>query len=45
MDYGERRGGYRILVGRSEGRRQLGGHNFMLEDCMKMNLTGTAWGA
>ena len=30
MDYGERRGGYRILVGRTEGRRLLGGLFYVL---------------
>jgi hypothetical protein len=36
--YGERRCAYRILVGRSEGRRPLGRFSLIWEDDIKMDL-------
>jgi hypothetical protein len=39
---GEKRGAYRILVGRPEGRRPLGRRN---EDNIKMDLQDVGWGA
>ena len=36
--YGERRGEYRVLVGKPEGRRPLGKPRYILEDNIKMNL-------
>jgi hypothetical protein len=41
---GEGRGAYRILVGRPEGRRPLGGPRRRWEDNIKMNLQGVGWG-
>jgi hypothetical protein len=35
---GERRGGYKILVATSEGRRPLGKHKHRWEDDIKMDL-------
>jgi len=35
---GERRGIYRVLVGKSEGKRPLGKHRRRWEDYMKMDL-------
>ena len=35
---GERRGAYRVLVGRHEGKRPLGGHSRRWEDNIKMDL-------
>jgi hypothetical protein len=40
----ERRGAYRILVGRPEGRRPLGRPRRGWEDNIKMNLQGMGWG-
>jgi hypothetical protein len=43
----ERRGAYRALVGKPEGRRPLGRHRRILEDNVKMDLErldrGTDW--
>jgi hypothetical protein len=41
---GERRGAYRILVGRPEGRRPLGRARRRLEDNIKMDLREVGWG-
>jgi hypothetical protein len=41
---GEKRGAYRILVGRSEGRRQLGKPRRRWEDRIKMDLQEVGWG-
>jgi hypothetical protein len=35
---GERRGGYRILVGKTEGKRQLGRPRRRWEDNIKMDI-------
>ena len=35
---GERRGAYRVLVGKPEGKRQLGSYRRRWEDNIKMNL-------
>jgi hypothetical protein len=48
---GERRGVYRVLVGKLEGKRPLGRHRYRWEDNIKMNLqevgcrvwTGSSW--
>jgi hypothetical protein len=40
---GERRGAYRILVGRPEGRRPLGRPRFRWEDNIKMDLEEVGW--
>jgi hypothetical protein len=42
---GEGRGAYRILVGRSEGRRSLGRPRRRWEDNIKMGLEEVEWGA
>jgi hypothetical protein len=42
---GEGRGAYRILVGRPEGRRQLGKPRRRWEDNIKMNLQEVGWGS
>ena len=36
--YGERRGGYRVLAGKPEGRRPLGGPRLIWEDNIKTDL-------
>jgi hypothetical protein len=41
---GEKRGAYRILVGRPEGRRPLGGPRRRWEDNIKIDLQEVAWG-
>jgi hypothetical protein len=41
---GERRGAYRILVGRPEGKRPLGIPRRRWEDNIKMDLQGVGWG-
>jgi hypothetical protein len=41
---GEGRGAYRILVGRSEGRRPLERSRRRWEDNIKMNLQEVGWG-
>jgi hypothetical protein len=42
---GERRGAYRSLVGKSEGRRPLGRPRRRWEDNIKMDLREVGWGA
>jgi hypothetical protein len=41
---GEKRGEYRILVGRPDGRRPLGRHRRRWEDNIKMDLQDVGWG-
>jgi hypothetical protein len=41
---GEKRGAYRTLVGRSEGRRPLGRPRHRWEDNIKMDLQDVGWG-
>jgi hypothetical protein len=41
---GEKRGAYRILVGRSEGSRPLGRPRRRREDIIKMDLQDVGWG-
>jgi hypothetical protein len=41
---GEGRGAYRVLVGRSEGRRPLGRLRRRWEDNIKMDLQEVGWG-
>jgi hypothetical protein len=41
---GEKRGAYRILVGRPEGRRPLGRLRRRWEDHIKMDLQEVGWG-
>jgi hypothetical protein len=41
---GERRGAYRVLVGRPEGKRPLGRPRRRLEDNIKMDLQEVGWG-
>jgi hypothetical protein len=40
---GEKRGAYRILVGRPEGRRPLGRPRHRWEDNIKMDLEAVGW--
>jgi len=42
---GERRGVYRVLVGKPEGKRPLGRHRRRWEDKIKLGLTGSGRGA
>jgi hypothetical protein len=42
---GERRGAYRVLVGKPEGRRPLGRPRHRWEDNIKMDLREVRWGA
>jgi hypothetical protein len=42
---GERRGAYRALVGKPEGRRRLGRPRRRWEDNIKMDLREVGWGA
>jgi hypothetical protein len=42
--YGERRGAYRALVGKPEGRRPLGRLRCRWEDNIKMDLLEFGWG-
>jgi hypothetical protein len=42
---GERRGAYRALVGKREGRRPLGKPRRRREDNIKMDLREVRWGA
>ena len=42
--YGERRGVYRALVGKPEGKRQLGIHKRKWKDNIKMGLQEVRWG-
>jgi hypothetical protein len=41
---GERRGAYRMLMGRPEGRRRLGRRRRRWEDNIKMDLEKVGWG-
>jgi hypothetical protein len=41
--YGGRRGEYSVLLGRSEGKRQLGRHKHRREDNIKIYLKETGW--
>jgi hypothetical protein len=41
---GERRGAYRAIVGKPEGRRPLGRPRRRLEDNIKMDLREVGWG-
>jgi hypothetical protein len=41
---GEKRGAYRILVGRPEGRRSLGRPRHRWKDNIKMHLQEVGWG-
>jgi hypothetical protein len=41
---GDRRGAYRVLVGRPEGRRPLGRPRCRWEDIIKVNLQEVEWG-
>jgi hypothetical protein len=41
---GERRGAYRALVGKPEGRRPLGRPRHRWEDSIKMDLREVGWG-
>ena len=41
---GERRDVYRVLVGKPEGKRQLGRHRYRLENNIKINLQEIEWG-
>ena len=41
---GKRRGAYRVLVSKHEGKRPLGRHRFKREDTIKMDLQGVVWG-
>jgi hypothetical protein len=45
IDTGEGRGAYRLLVGRSEGRRPLERPRRRWEDNIKMDLQEVGWGA
>jgi len=42
---GERRGTYRVWVGKFEGKRPPGRHKRRWEDTMKMDIQGVGWGA
>jgi hypothetical protein len=42
---GERRGAYRVLVGKPEGRRPLGRTRRRWEDNIKMDFREVGWGA
>jgi hypothetical protein len=42
---GERRGAYRVLMGKPEGRRPLGKPRCRWEDSIKMDLREVVWGA
>jgi hypothetical protein len=41
---GEKRGAYRILVGRPEGKRQLGRPSLRWEDNIKTDVQEVIWG-
>jgi hypothetical protein len=41
---GDRRGTYRVLVGKTDGKRPLGGPRRRCEDNIKMNLQEVGWG-
>jgi hypothetical protein len=40
----ERRGGYRVLVGKPEGRRPLGRSRHRWENCIKVDFKDVGWG-
>ena len=40
---GERRGAYRVLVGKPEGRKPLGRPRYIWEDNIKMDLREVGW--
>jgi len=42
--YGVRRGAYRVLMGKPEGKRPLGRSVHRAEDNIKMNLQELGWG-
>jgi len=42
---GEKRGAYKVLVGKPEGKRQLGKPRHKLEDNIKMDPQEVGWGA
>jgi hypothetical protein len=42
---GERRGAYRLLVGKPEGKRPLGRPRHRLEDNIRMDLQEVRWGS
>jgi len=42
--YGKRRGIYRVVVGKSEGKRPLGRPRFRSEDNIKLDLQVVGWG-
>jgi len=42
---GEKRGAYRVLVGKSEGNRPLGRSRHRWEDNITMDLQDVEWGA
>jgi hypothetical protein len=42
--HGEKRTAYRVLVGKSEGKRPLGRPECRWEYSIKMDVTGTEWG-
>jgi hypothetical protein len=42
--YGKRRGVYRILLGRPEGRGPLGRRTYREEDNIKMDISNLGWG-
>jgi hypothetical protein len=41
---GEKRNAYRILLGKPEGKRQLGRPRYRMVDNIKMDLRGIGWG-
>jgi hypothetical protein len=42
---GKRRGAYRVLVGKDEGKRPLGRSRYRWEDNIKMDLQEVGWGS
>lgn len=42
---GDRRGAYRVLVGRPEGKRRLGKPKRKLDDNIKMDFQNVGWGS
>jgi hypothetical protein len=40
----DRKGAYRVLVGKPDGKRSLGGPRYRWEDTIKMYLLGVKWG-
>ena len=43
--YGEKKGAYRVLVGKSKGRKPLGKPRCRWEDNIKMDFREVGWGA